>query len=83
MFDEDSVPEVSFNLADPHVDPAVVLADVEIEILVLDPEVLTLGQLSFEAAVISAKLVHEISESVPELDHSLGWDGNLGPESEN
>ena len=71
------VPEVSLDLADPHVHPAVVLADVEIEVLVLDPAVSPLGQLALEAAVVGAELLGEVGQRVPELDHALGRDGNL------
>ena len=76
------VPEVSLDLADPHVHPAVVLADVEIEVLVLDPAVSPLGQLALEAAVVGAELLGEVGQRVPELDHALGRDGDLGPELE-
>ena len=74
------IPEVGFDLAYPHVDAAVVLADVEVKVLVLDPEVLALGQLPLEAPVICPELLGEVSQRVPELNHALGRDGNLGPE---
>ena len=73
------IPEVGFDLAYPHVDAAVVLADVKVKVLVLDPEVLALRQLPLEASVICAELVSEVSQRVPELDHALGRDGDLRP----
>ena len=73
-------PEVGFDLAYPHVDAAVVLADVKVKVLVLDPEVLALGQLPLEAPVVCPELFGQVSQRVPELNHALGWDGDLGPE---
>ena len=74
------LPEVGFDLTDPHVNPTVVLADVKVEVLVLHSEVLTLRQLALEASVICAKLVNQVGQSISELDHSLSRDGNLGSE---
>ena len=73
------IPEVGFDLAYPHVNAAVVLANVKVKVLVLDPEVLALGQLPLEAPVICPELVSEVSQRVPELDHALGRDGDLRP----
>lgn len=83
--------EVRLDLADAHVDPAVVLSNVKVKVLVLRPHVPPLGQLpapghsvgalqaTQPAAVGRAKLLQQIRQRVPELDHALRRDGDLGP----
>ena len=77
--DKNRVAEVPLHLGDGHVAALLVALDVEVEVLVLDPAVAALGQLALEAAVIRPELVCQVCESVPELDKSLGWDGDLRP----
>ena len=74
------LPEVGFDLTDPHIDSTVVLADVKVEVFVLHSEVLPLRQLALEASIICAKLVNQVGQSISELDHSLSRDRNLGSE---
>jgi hypothetical protein len=67
------------NLGDSHVDAAVVLANVEIEIFIVDAHVTPIGQVALEAAIIGAELLEQIRERVAELDHTLGRYRDLRP----
>jgi hypothetical protein len=75
--DRDSRTKVRLHLRDTHIDTAIVLAYVEIEILVVDVHVSALGQVRFVRVLVGAELVEEVGEGVAELDHSLRRDGHL------
>lgn len=63
--------KVGLHLRYPHVDAAVVLADVEVEILVVDVHVPALGQVRLVRVLVGAELVQQVGECVPKLDHAL------------
>lgn len=69
--------EVTLHLAYFHVYTAVVLSDVEVEILVVDTQMSTFGELSFEAAIIGTEVIQEIGQCVPKLDHALSRQRDL------
>ena len=46
--DSNGCPEVRFDLTNSHVDPSIVLSNVEIEVFILDPAVATLWQLALK-----------------------------------
>merc|ERR1711902_264804 len=79
FWDGDGCPEVGLDLADSHVDAPVVLADIKIEVLILNPAVTAFWQLALEPTILSAELLDKVSQGVPELDHALGRNGYLGP----
>lgn len=66
-----------FYLRNSHVYSAVVLADVEVEILIVNAHVASIGQITFESTVIRAKFFEKICESIAKLYHALGWYRNL------
>lgn len=59
-------------LRNSHVDSTVVLTDVEVEILIVNAHVATIGQVSLEAAVVGAELFQKVCERIAELNHTLG-----------
>ena len=64
-------------LRDPHENAAVVLADVEVEVLVLDADVATFRQLAAKSAVFGSELLEQVGQGVTELDHALRRNGDL------
>lgn len=66
------------NLGDPHENSTVVLSNVKVEVLVLHPNVSTFGKLCSESTILSAKLFEEIGQGVPEFNHALSWNSDLG-----
>ena len=66
------------NLGDPHENSTVVLSNVKVEVLVLHPNVSTFGKLSSESTILSPKLFEEIGQGVPEFNHALSWNSDLG-----
>lgn len=74
----DGSTKVSFHLRYSHINPATVLSNVKIEVLVVHMHVPALGQVGFVRVLVGAKLVQQIGECVAELDHPLGGYGDLG-----
>lgn len=73
----DGSTKIGLHLGDAHVDAAVVLSDVEVEVLVVDVHVPALGQVRFVGVLVGAELVQEVGQCVPEFYHSLSRDGDL------
>lgn len=73
----DGGPEVRLDLGYAHVDAPVVLADVEVEVLVVDVHVAPFGQVRLVSVLVGAELVQEVGQRVAEFNHSLSWNCNL------
>lgn len=71
FWDGDGRAKVGLDLTDAHIHAAVVLADVEVKVLVVDVEVPALRQVGLVRVLVAAELVEQVREGVPELDHAL------------
>lgn len=69
--------EIGLDLRYAHVDAAIVLSDVEVEVFVVNVHMSAFRQVGFVGVLVRTELVQEVGQSVTEFYHSLSWDCNL------